>query len=245
MMRPCGPEPRNRERSMPASVASRRASGVTVMPPESRAGPKLRAGVRTSKNGSSLIGCCGAGADGAACADTGGGAAGDTGVFGVAGGAGLGALTMAPPAPPITPTTAPTGATSPSVTRISLKTPASVAGTSIDTLSVSISNRLSPGWTASPADLNHLVILPSATVSPSCGIRIFIAMFPAVGSRDPFASDFQRRIEPAKDQTVAGEFIAADQISGVARLDAVLTMMRHGSGPLVDGVGAEIGDVIG
>ena len=46
----------------------------------------------------------------------------------------------------------------------------SVDGTSIDTLSVSISNRLSPGFTASPADLNHFVILPSATVSPSCGI---------------------------------------------------------------------------
>ena len=42
---------------MPASAASRRASGVTAMPPESRAGPKLRSGVRTSKKGSSLIGC--------------------------------------------------------------------------------------------------------------------------------------------------------------------------------------------
>src|SRR5580658_1837556 len=75
----------------------------------------------------------------------------------------------------MTPTTAPTGATSPSTTRISLSTPASMAGTSIETLSVSISNRLSPGCTVSPADLNHLVILPSATVSPSCGMRMFIA----------------------------------------------------------------------
>src|SRR5262245_54980344 len=70
----------------------------------------------------------------------------------------------------ITATIAPTGATSPSDTRISASTPAVVDGTSIDTLSVSISNRLSPGLIASPADLNHLVILPSATVSPSCGI---------------------------------------------------------------------------
>ena len=58
----------------------------------------------------------------------------------------------------------------PRCTRISASWPVVVDGTSIDTLSVSISNRLSPGLTASPADLNHLVILPSATVSPSCGI---------------------------------------------------------------------------
>src|SRR5437588_7673391 len=68
-------------------------------------------------------------------------------------------------------TTAPTGATSPAPTRISASVPAAIAGTSIDTLSVSISNRLSPGCTASPALTNHFEILPSATVSPSCGIR--------------------------------------------------------------------------
>jgi len=83
--------------------------------------------------------------------------------------AAAGALAAAPSA--ITATTAPTGATSPTGTRISASTPAVVDGTSIDTLSVSISNRLSPGLTASPADLNHCVILPSATVSPSCGIN--------------------------------------------------------------------------
>jgi hypothetical protein len=58
----------------------------------------------------------------------------------------------------ITATTAPTSATSPAGTRISASTPVVVDGTSIDTLSVSISNRLSPGLTASPADLNHFVI---------------------------------------------------------------------------------------
>src|SRR5689334_22927848 len=83
---------------------------------------------------------------------------------------GAGALTevafdAAAPAPSaITATTAPTGATSPAGTRISASTPAAVAGTSIETLSVSISNRLSPALIASPADLNHCVILPSATV---------------------------------------------------------------------------------
>jgi hypothetical protein len=84
-------------------------------------------------------------------------------------------LVAVPPAPSaITPTTAPTGATAPAGTRISASTPAVVDGTSIETLSVSISNRLSPGLTASPDDLNHLVILPSATVSPSWGIKTSI-----------------------------------------------------------------------
>src|SRR5262245_61987234 len=77
----------------------------------------------------------------------------------------------AAPAPSeMTATTAPTGTTSPAATRISASTPVVVDGTSIDTLSVSISNRLSPGLIAAPAATNHLVILPSATVSPSCGI---------------------------------------------------------------------------
>src|SRR5215475_7981753 len=92
-----------------------------------------------------------------------------------------GALAAEPSA--ITATTAPTGATSPAGTRISVSTPAVVDGTSIDTLSVSISNRLSPGLMASPADLNHCVILPSATVSPSCGIKTSIYAVPARARR--------------------------------------------------------------
>src|SRR5579863_8049023 len=67
-----------------------------------------------------------------------------------------------------------TGATSPCLTRISLSIPPEVAGTSMETLSVSISNKLSPGAMVSPTDLNQTVILPSVTVSPSCGIRTSI-----------------------------------------------------------------------
>ncbi len=52
----------------------------------------------------------------------------------------------------------------------------------METLSVSISNRLSPGFTCSPADLNHFVILPSDTVSPSCGIRTSISARPTRSS---------------------------------------------------------------
>ncbi len=91
--------------------------------------------------------------------------------------AALAAAAVAAPAPAaseITATTAPTGATAPDATRISASTPLVVEGTSMETLSVSISNRLSPGLTGSPTDLNHLAILPSDTVSPSCGIRTSI-----------------------------------------------------------------------
>src|SRR6187431_3400420 len=105
------------------------------------------------------------------------------GAFGAAGSGALaaaaaGALVAAaaPPSAAITATTAPTSAVSPTGTLISVSVPVVIDGTSIDTLSVSISNRLSPGFTASPAATNHLVILPSATVSPSCGIST--SMFP-------------------------------------------------------------------
>jgi hypothetical protein len=55
-----------------------------------------------------------------------------------------GAEVAAAPAPEITATTAPTLATSPTLKRISVSVPLVVDGTSIDVLSVSISNRLSP-----------------------------------------------------------------------------------------------------
>ena len=168
-IRPCGPEPEIPIRSMPRSPARRRAKGVTVAPVASFAGPKFRSGVRTAWNGS--IGAAGRGigvewtAAGVAAGTERGGAAG-------AFGAELAAADVAAaPAPEITATTAPTLATSPTLKRISVSVPLVVDGTSIDVLSVSISNRLSPGFTASPAALNHFVILPSATVSPSCGIR--------------------------------------------------------------------------
>ena len=164
-MRPCGPEPVTRARSMPRSEANRRASGVVKDPPDSFAGPKLRSGECTSWKGSSGV----VRGFGAACIAATGAAArgGAEALAGAAAGAALGAS----PAPAITATTAPTLATSPTWKRTSLSVPPNVAGTSIEVLSVSISNRLSPGFTASPADLNHFTILPSATVSPSCGIR--------------------------------------------------------------------------
>src|SRR4029078_4858538 len=167
-IRPCGPEPEIRVRSMPRSPARRRASGVTVVPLASFAGPKFRSGVRTAWNGSIGGAGRGIGVEWTAAGTERGGA---TGAFG---GELAAAGAAAAPTPEITATTAATLATSPTLKRISVSVPLVVDGTSIDVLSVSISNRLSPGFTASPADLNHLLILPSATVSPSCGIRTSI-----------------------------------------------------------------------
>ena len=66
--------------------------------------------------------------------------------------------------------TTPTSTVSPSGTRISDSTPVTGDGTSESTLSVDTSNSGSSSATCSPTCLNHLVIVPSVTVSPSCGI---------------------------------------------------------------------------
>src|SRR5580704_3225396 len=195
MMRPWGPEPLVRDKSMPNSAARRRASGVIAVPPGSRAGPKLRGGVRTSKNGSSLTGpvCCGACKIEADAVAGGGVSAGF-----LAGGTGeiAGCLGCAD-------ASSATTATAPAATRISDSTPVVVDGTSIDTLSVSISNRLSPGFTDSPAVLNHLVILPSATVSPSCGISTSMSAFPDAASFDPFPYHLGIGAGGTQDQPIA------------------------------------------
>src|ERR1700722_11419071 len=73
---------------------------------------------------------------------------------------------------PMTATTSPTLAVTPGPTRISDSRPPTIACTSIVTLSVSTSNRLSPSLISSPTDLNQARILPSATVSPSWGIMM-------------------------------------------------------------------------
>ena len=76
----------------------------------------------------------------------------------------------APPSPsPTTAITAPTGTVSPSLTRISSNVPPMGEGTSVSTLSVDTSNRGSSRAIVSPTALNHLVMVPSVTVSPSWG----------------------------------------------------------------------------
>src|SRR4029077_7391452 len=72
-------------------------------------------------------------------------------------------------------TTAPTSIVSPSATRISVTTPAIGDGTSVSTLWVDTSNNGSSAATLSPTFLNHCVMVPSVTVSPSWG-RVTSAM---------------------------------------------------------------------
>src|SRR5262249_20429135 len=166
--RPRGPEPIKSDRSTPFSPASLRAIGVTETPPAVFAAANIRDGVRTSKKGSS------ASVGTATLLE----AAGTTTLSPGRGPYPAKAASIAiSPLAAMTATTAPTGAVAPACTRISARVPAVIDGTSIDTLSVSTSNRLSPGSTASPADLNHFVIVPSATVSPSCGIKMSIPRF--------------------------------------------------------------------
>ena len=59
---------------------------------------------------------------------------------------------------------------SPSGTLISVRVPLTGEGTSESTLSVDTSKSGSSSATVSPTALNHLVIVPSVTVSPSWGI---------------------------------------------------------------------------
>ena len=65
--------------------------------------------------------------------------------------------------------TVPTATVSPSATRISVRTPATGDGTSVSTLSVDTSNSGSSAATVSPIFLKKRVMVPSVTVSPSCG----------------------------------------------------------------------------
>ena len=75
----------------------------------------------------------------------------------------------ADPASPTTAITVPTSTVSPSGTRISVSTPDTGEGTSESTLSVETSKRTSSSAMVSPTCLNHLVMVPSVTDSPSWG----------------------------------------------------------------------------
>ena len=74
----------------------------------------------------------------------------------------MGALTFTPSAP--------------SGTRIFPIRPSSMASNSIVALSVSISAKMSPAFTASPSLTCHLASLPSSMVGDSAGIRMFVDM---------------------------------------------------------------------
>ena len=64
----------------------------------------------------------------------------------------------------------PTSTVAPSATRISVNTPAAGEGTSESTLSVDTSKSGSSCATVSPTFFSQRMMVPSVTVSPSCGI---------------------------------------------------------------------------
>src|SRR5579872_1449690 len=84
--------------------------------------------------------------------------------------AAAGGEAAAAPSPPITARRVPTSTVSPSGTRISESTPAADDGTSESTLSVETSKRGSSWATSSPTCFSQRMMVPSVTVSPSCGI---------------------------------------------------------------------------
>jgi hypothetical protein len=69
------------------------------------------------------------------------------------------------------------GTVSPSLTLISLTTPAMGEGISASILSVEISNNGSSRSTASPTFFSHRTIVPSATDSPICGMTTGFGIF--------------------------------------------------------------------
>ena len=163
-MRPPGPVPDRLATSMPCSFTNRRTTG------ESRTllGALLGAAART---GAGFATGAGAGA-GAGFATGAGAGAGAGAGFATGAGAGVGAGDGAGAAPLAAPTTAitvPTGTVSPAATRISVSVPEIGDGTSVSTLSVDTSKSGSSAATESPTFLNHRVMVPSVTVSPSCG----------------------------------------------------------------------------
>src|SRR2546422_238121 len=75
----------------------------------------------------------------------------------------------------MTASSVPTLTVSPSGTLIETTFPPTGEGTSVSTLSVEISNSGSSRSTVSPSFFSHLVMVPSTTVSPSCGMVTEVA----------------------------------------------------------------------
>src|SRR5439155_5170983 len=80
-----------------------------------------------------------------------------------------------PPPSSISASSVPTPTVSPSWTLISTSVPARGDGTSVSTLSVEISNSGPSRSTVAPCCFSHFVMVPSTTVSPSCGMVTAVA----------------------------------------------------------------------
>ena len=86
------------------------------------------------------------------------------------------------PSGAITASFVPTSTVSPSWTRISAITPDAGDGTSVSTLSVEISSRLSSALICSPTCLSHFVIVPSETDTPIWGMTTSVAPATAIST---------------------------------------------------------------
>src|SRR6185437_11398572 len=194
MIRPCGPEPGTAPTSMPASFASRRASGEaktrplapfasgnsSVLPEASAGGMARRStgGATGAKAPSPFPPGRGDAAAGAASfTSPPGGEVGAVAPGEGAFAAGAGAFTSAALSPSCS-STAMTELTFtlsvPSGTTILPILPSSTASTSIVALSVSISAMTSPEETLSPSLTCHLASLPSSIVGESAGMVILM-----------------------------------------------------------------------
>jgi hypothetical protein len=124
---------------------------------------------------------CGAGVAGAGVgAGAGAGAA-----------AGAGEAATAPLAVSILAITVPTGTTSSTLNKISFNTPSPVLGTSLSTLSVAISNKVSSIFTLSPTLLHHFKMVASMMLSPILGITMSIIAIVSIIFIDPKSKELK------------------------------------------------------
>ncbi len=152
-MRPSRPVPWTRAISMPVSATSRRTAGESGAPR-----PSLfdRLAVSPAAGSAGFTGWVGLGSSAAA----------------------LGTATPAPWPDSMIASFVPTLTVSPAATSILSRVPATSDGTSVATLSVSISTNNSSIATLSPSFLCQAATVPSSTVSPNCGMMTSIAFPP-------------------------------------------------------------------
>src|SRR5438034_6008768 len=190
VMRPPSPLPCTSPASRPYSLSRRRTTGDMSCPPAAAWGgapevvvgaPEVVGGAPEVVGGASEAVAagsrggdagCGVGVEGAGRAGCDGASGcGGAGAAACVGCGGAAEVAVVAPAPSeITARRVPTSAVSPSWTRISLSVPDAGAGTSESTLSVETSKSGSSASTWSPTLFSQRVIVPSVTVSPSCGI---------------------------------------------------------------------------
>ena len=197
-MRPCGPEPASAASSMPAALASRRASGdakirpcpFAASPRDARArGELFPSPSRGGDRGGGLAGDARLGGHpaltptsrGDPAARAAGAGAGAFPALGGRGGCapafGLGAAPAVSPSPSSVAIGVLTFTPSvPSATSRAPTLPSSVASTSMVALSVSISAMTSPALMVWPSLTSHLASLPSSMVGDSAGIRMSVGI---------------------------------------------------------------------